>query len=134
MASIIKAEMAKIHFLENKMLKISVDYGYAFDMLAILEVKSFFLDKKNNNYLNLHNEIESQISQEKMQTILKSKEYQDLVITNKKVFDLVDKAQKADGLAKQVDSANYERYTSKVNLQKAFFDAEVTEIKIGYNK
>jgi hypothetical protein len=134
MASTIKAEMAKIHFLENKMLKISVDYGYAFDMLAILEVKSFFLDKKNNNYLNLHNEIESQISQEKMQTILKSKEYQDLVITNKKVFDLVDKAQKADGLAKQVDSANYERYTSKVNLQKAFFDAEVTEIKIGYNK
>lgn len=116
------------------MLKISVDYGYAFDMLAILEVKNLFLNKKNDNYLKLHNEIESQIGLEKMQTILNSKEYQDLVTTNKKVFDLVDKAQKDDGLAKQVDSANYERYTSKVNLQKIFFDTEVTEIKIGYNK
>ena len=134
MENIIKVEMAKIHFLENKMLKISLDYGYAFDMLAILEVKNLFLNKKNDNYLRLYNEIESQIGQEKMETILKSKEYKHLVVTNKKVFDLVDKAQKADGLAKQVDSANYERYTSKINLQKAFFDTEVTEIKIGYNK
>lgn len=120
--------------MKNKMLKISLDYGYAFDMLAILEVKNLFLNKKNDNYLRLYNEIESQIGQEKMETILKSKEYKHLVVTNKKVFDLVDKAQKADGLAKQVDSANYERYTSKINLQKTFFDTEVTEIKIGYNK
>jgi len=134
MENIIKVEMARIHFLKNKMLKISLDYGYAFDMLAILEVKNLFLNKKNDNYLRLYNEIESQIGQEKMETILKSKEYKHLVVTNKKVFDLVDKAQKADGLAKQVDSANYERYTSKINLQKAFFDTEVTEIKIGYNK
>lgn len=134
MENIMKAEMVKTHFLENKMLKISLDYGYAFDMLAILEVKNLFLNKKNDNYLRLYSEIESQIGQEKMETILKSKEYKDLVVTNKKVFDLVDKAQKADGLAKQVDSANYERYISKVNLQKIFFDTEVTEIKIGYNK
>jgi len=134
MENIIKVEMARIHFLKNKMLKISLDYGYAFDMLAILEVKNLFLNKKNDNYLRLYNEIESQIGQEKMETILKSKEYKHLVVTNKKVFDLVDKAQKADGLAKQVDSANYERYTSKINLQKTFFDTEVTEIKIGYNK
>lgn len=116
------------------MLKISVDYGYAFDMLAILEVKNLFLNKKNDNYLKLQNEIEFQIGQEKMQTILKSKQYQYLLAANKKVFDLVDKAQKDNGLAKQVDSANYERYTSKVNLQKTFFDTEVTEVKIGYNK
>jgi len=134
MEDIMKAEMVKIHFLENKMLKISVDYGYAFDMLAILEVKNSFLNKKNDNYIKLYNEIETQIGSGKMNTILKSKEYQNLIITNKKVFDLVDKAQKDNGLAKQVDSANYERYTSKVNLQKVFFNAEITEIKIGYNK
>lgn len=134
MEDIMKAEMVKTHFLENKMLKISVDYGYAFDMLAILEVKNSFLNKKNDNYIKLYNEIETQIGSEKMNTILKSKEYQNLIITNKKVFDLVDKAQKDNGLAKQVDSANYERYTSKVNLQKVFFNAEITEIKIGYNK
>lgn len=116
------------------MLKISVDYGYAFDMLAILEVKNSFLNKKNDNYIKLYNEIETQIGSEKINTILKSKQYQNLIITNKKVFDLVDKAQKDNGLAKQVDSANYERYTSKVNLQKVFFNAEITEIKIGYNK
>jgi len=134
MEDIMKAEMVKTHFLENKMLKISVDYGYAFDMLAILEVKNSFLNKKNDNYIKLYNEIETQIGSEKINTILKSKQYQNLIITNKKVFDLVDKAQKDNGLAKQVDSANYERYTSKVNLQKVFFNAEITEIKIGYNK
>ena len=115
------------------MLKISVDYGYAFDVLAIIEVKNKIVGKKNQNYYKLYKEIEEQIGQEKMNEVINSKEYMRLIDTNQKVFDLVDQAQKDNGLAKRVDSANYERYIVKTNLQKKFFNENITEIKLGYN-
>jgi hypothetical protein len=115
------------------MLKISVDYGYAFDVLAIIEVKNKIVGKKNQNYYKLYKEIEEQIGREKMNEVINSNEYIKLIETNQKVFDLVDQAQKDNGLAKQVDSANYERYIVKTNLQKKFFNENITEIKLGYN-
>jgi len=116
------------------MLKISVDYGYAFDVLAIMEVKSKIIGRKNEVYHKLYSEIEQQLGQDKMNIIINSKEYLDLLNTNQKVFDLVDKAQKDNGLAKEVDTANYQRYIVKTNLQKKFFNTNITEIKLGYSK
>lgn len=116
------------------MLKISVDYGYAFDILAIIEVKNRIIGKNSENYYKLYAEIEEQIGKDKMNTIINSKEYSDLIMANQKVFDLVDKAQKDNGLAKEVDSANYQRYVTKTTLQKIFFNNNITEIKLGYNK
>lgn len=116
------------------MLKISVDYGYAFDVLAIMEVKSKIIGEKNEAYHKLYIEIEEQIGKTKMDIIINSSEYLNLINTNQKVFDLVDKAQKDNGLAKEVDSANYQRYLMKTALQKIFFNNNITEIKLGYNK
>jgi hypothetical protein len=115
------------------MIKISVDYGYAFDVLAIVEVKNKIVGKKGENYYRLYKDIEEQIGREKMDEVINSNEYIKLIDTNQKVFDLVDQAQKDNGLAKQVDSANYERYIVKTNLQKKFFNENITEIKLGYN-
>ena len=36
------------------MIKISVDYGYAFDVLAIIEVKNKVIGKKGKNYYRLY--------------------------------------------------------------------------------
>lgn len=116
------------------MLKISVDYGYAFDILAIMEVKNKIIREKNQAYRKLYIEIEEQIGKTKMDIVMNSNEYLNLVNTNQKVFDLVDKAQKDNGLAKEVDTANYQRYIVKTNLQKKFFNNNITEIKLGYNK
>lgn len=116
------------------MIKISVDYGYAFDVLAIMEVKSKIIGKKNEAYDKLYTEIKEQLGEEKMNIVINSKEYSDLITANQKVFDLVDKAQKDNGLAKEVDSANYQRYVVKTTLQKIFFNNNITEIKLGYNK
>jgi hypothetical protein len=42
---------------------------------------------------------------------------------------MVDLAQNSTGLARDVDTANYERYLCKKRLQEAFFDASLTELK-----
>ena len=118
------------------MIKVSVDYGYAFDMLSILEVK-----KENNsnninleNYERLYNEIKDQINTKLFYKIIQSLEYLNLKNINKKVFDLVDIVKNDNGLAKEVDKANYQRYVAKTNLQKIYFEINPTEIKIGYSK
>lgn len=118
------------------MIKVSVDYGYAFDMLSILEVK-----KENNsnninleNYERLYNEIKDQINTKLFDKIIRSLEYLNLKNINKKVFDLIDIVKNDNGLAKEVDEANYQRYIAKTNLQKVYFEINPTEIKIGYSK
>lgn len=120
------------------MITISLDEGYIFDLLSISQVKmakateAETIKKVNASYWKLRDEIISQIGQDKFNSISLSEEYRELFKANEKTFDLVDKAKESEGLAKEVDKSNYERYLCKVNLQKKFFDNEVSETKIGY--
>lgn len=119
------------------MLKISLDEGFAFDILSITQVKIIKSSKQDkeklvSNYQNLSKEIISQIGFDLYEQIVASEEYQNLRGANEKTFDLVEEVKKDNGLAKLVDDSNYDRYQKKVALQNKFFNNEVKEVKIGY--
>jgi hypothetical protein len=116
------------------LIKISVDEAYVFDMLSILEVKKKNLSGEKLNVaikatINLIDEIISQIGTEKYNQIIESIEYKELVEANQNIFDLVDESQKIEGMAKVTDDANFARHLKKMNLQKAHFDNDLTEVK-----
>lgn len=118
------------------MIKISLDEGYVFDILSILQVKIFKTSKENkkinSSFEKMKHEIIQQIGEQKFNEIFLSPEYANLFNANSLTFDLVDKVKTDDGIGKKVDDANYHRYICKTNLQKKFFNNEVSEIKIGY--
>jgi hypothetical protein len=117
--------------------KISLDWGGIFDILSIYNVKINLCTgfKKEQNYQNfslLELEIKEQIGVLKFKEIMASKEYQELYDANLQTFKKVEEAQQSDGLAKEVDTANFLRFTKKIDLQKKFFGGEVRETKVGY--
>jgi len=116
------------------MIKINVDEGYAFDFLAILNVKS----KRNKDILTPHNECRdfliSQIGDELFLEIESSEEYKSLLDINELIFETIDKLKKGDVEAAYVDNLNYERFIHKKKIQDKFFDKGQSEIKIGYGK
>ena len=116
------------------MIKISVDEAYVFDMLSILEVKKKNLSGEKLNIavkaaIHLVDEIVSQIGIEKYDQIIESLEYKELVQANQNIFDLVDESQNIEGMAKVTDDANFARHLKKINLQKAHFNNDLTEVK-----
>jgi len=118
-------------------IKCSKDIGGWFDELAIINVKINLCHgpKKDLNILNfkqLSNEIKEQIGELLYNKIFGSEDYQELYEANLLVFKKVEEAQKTVGLAKEIDSLNYERYLKKSALQKKYFGGEIKEIKIGY--
>ena len=118
------------------MINVKVSEGYAFDYLAILQIKCEIDPKKNfGNFAacvtNMIDEIDDNVL---WSTIMDSVEYKKLYEVNRKTFEAVEDA-KEDGVpASYVDKCNYERYLAKVDLQERFFPEEkITERKIGYN-
>jgi hypothetical protein len=122
------------------MIKISLDEAYVFDLLSILDLKKAkSIGKEDNqkhieNYNTLYSEISEQITDIKMQEIIESEEYKDLVDINTKVFDLVDLGKEQQGLARTTAMANFDRFILKNKLQKKFFKNPLKEAKIGYDK
>lgn len=119
------------------MIKLSLDEGYVFDILSILHVKmkkasNDNLNKVSSSFKAMEIEIISQIGEKKYAEVISSQEYNNLFKANEKTFNLVDKVKQDNGLAKEVDDANYERYLCKIDLQKKFFNNQISEIKIGY--
>lgn len=112
------------------MINIPVDYGYAFDYIAILYIKM-----KNNinllQYIHICEEqIINQIGHELWSKILLSEEFDYLLKVNNNVFDAVEKARYGNISAKEVDSLNMKRFEAKLKLQKRFFpDTNITECK-----
>jgi hypothetical protein len=111
------------------MINLLVDECYAFDYLAILEVK------KNKNAKNLHNwqqcknHLELQLIT-LFDTIINSEEYKKLYEANEKTFDAVEKARYDLISAKEVDDCNGKRFIAKKELQEKFFpDSRITERK-----
>lgn len=116
------------------MIKISLDEGYAFDMLAISLVKSRKAPSvaAYKNYFDLVNEIKDQITLEKFSDVIDSEEFNELVDINGQVFDAVDLAKTDAVPASAVDHLNYQRYLCKKKVQEKFFNGELKEQKIGY--
>lgn len=116
------------------MIKISVDEGYALDMLAISLVKSRKKPSEQSyqNYFDLANEIKDQITLEKFSDVIDSNEFDGLVETNEKIFEAVDMAKTDEIPASAVDYLNYKRYLAKKKIQEKFFNGELKEQKIGY--
>lgn len=117
------------------MITIKVDEAYAFDFLAILEVK---YSVSNNADILFQSEkcyehILGQLGKKKMEEVYFSDEYKALVEANRKTFEWVDKAKKDDCKASDVDRANYERCKARNALQDKFFPAfKISEVKFGY--
>lgn len=120
------------------MIKISHDYGYVYDLLAITQIKR---DKNPNNsrasenFNALSEEIKNQVGDELHSKILKSKEYQIVYSVNEEIYLKLEQLKthgEKPGDAIFVDSKNYERWVVKCNLQKIWFDKDVKEQKFGY--
>ena len=116
------------------MINILVDEAYAFDYLSILEVKKQKSSASNNAWIKCHAHLQKQFHSEKWMSMLCSKEYEKMIKANELTFDAVDKAKNNEVTAQYVDHCNYQRHVAKQNFQKKFFNSELSELKIGYEK
>lgn len=104
------------------MITINVDEGYAYDYLAILEVK--YVKKLKNseeNFVMCFRHMSNQLGEDFHNKIFHSLEYRALFEANKRTFDAVEKARYGDITAKEVDDLNMKRYYCKIALQNKFF-------------
>lgn len=99
------------------MISIIVDEGYAYDFLAILEIKG----TTPNYHRTISAYIEAQVGRNLHLEILMSEEFEKLIDANEKTFNAVEMARYGDISAKEVDKCNIERYNCKVALQNRFF-------------
>jgi hypothetical protein len=117
------------------MIKISVDEGHAFDALSIAIVKK----NKNNseinilNFLSLENEIKNQVG-EIYHSIVNSNYFLNLIKINNDIFDAVDLVKDDKILGSVVDKLNYQRFLAKKEIQTIYFNNNLSEQKIGYDK
>ena len=116
------------------MLKISLDEAYVFDMLSVFDVKIKNLDgeklsKTLEKMSDMIEEVIDQIGKDKYYEIANSYEYKKMVEANQRVFELIDESKNDTGLAKITDDANFDRHIAKIELQKKFFNNELTEVK-----
>jgi len=115
-------------------IKLSIDIGACFDILAIQLIKSQKSPTSQNvvNYFECLEEIKEQLGGQKFFIILNSQEFKNLKAKNEEVFNAVSKAQKDEIPASVVDTLNHGRYLCKGRLQEKFFGEKLTEQKVGY--
>lgn len=103
------------------MINLLVDEGYAYDVLAISQVKCIKnLPNALKNFLLISECLKNQIK-DLHEQILISDEFSNLLNANIKTFDAVEKARYGNITAKEVDDLNMERFYCKQKLQKKFF-------------
>jgi hypothetical protein len=113
------------------MINLLVDEAYAFDYLAILEVKKNLYCSEQKE--NTHNECKQFLLNQlkNFKEIIISKEYKDLYDINLFTFNLIDKLREGKEItALEIDNANMERFYKKKALQDKFFTNPLTEEKI----
>ena len=122
------------------MVKISVDEGYAFDILSIFQVKihnctdASKIETSKRGFSTLYEELKAQLGQNKLSEIINSKEYDDLYTENQTTFVLVDaiRASNENSIGKDIDLNNLRRFECKRKLQSKFFNTEMVETKTKY--
>lgn len=116
------------------MITILVDEAYAFDYLAILQLK---VDKGYLEQEDINPDIQfvkTQVGPILYDEVVASSVYKQLYAANLKTFDAVDAAKEDKILASEVDRCNYGRSVAKRLLQEQFFGGNLRETKIGYEK
>jgi hypothetical protein len=116
------------------MINLTVDEAYAFDYLSILEIKKQKSSNANSAWENCFSNIQNQFDSEKWLSIINSEEYKNMIKANLLTFEAVDKAKNNEVSAQYVDYCNYQRHIAKENFQKKFFNTNLSELKIGYEK
>jgi len=116
------------------MISLLVDEAYAFDYLSILEVKKQKSSNNNKAWSDCWLYLQNQFDQEKWLSMIRSQEYENMITANKLTFDAVEKAKNDEVTAKYVDYCNYQRHIAKENFQKKFFNTNLSEKKIGYER
>jgi hypothetical protein len=113
------------------MLKLTVEEGYAYDYLSILQIKFDKLKTENSKtlFLNCSIDLKNQIGEEAHNKIINSIEYKDLCTSNENTFYCVEQARYGNISSKEVDEANMQRYINKTKLQKKFFNTTSLEEK-----
>lgn len=122
------------------MIKVGVDEGYAYDMLSIQMVKHEKAPslKSDGAMLQLGGDIIAATTIKGHMSVVWSKEHQDLIDTNRKLFELIDELNKHPADCScygcQVNRLNYVRFLCKRALQDKFFPGTTqTEQKLGYS-
>jgi len=112
------------------MINLPVDEAYAYDVLAICQIKyNKKLPNSDKNYYLIFNELKKQLDK-LHDEIIHSQEYINLINANEETFHAVQKARYGTISAKEVDDLNMKRYTYKVELQNKFFpNSEILEKK-----
>jgi hypothetical protein len=116
------------------MITLLVDEAYAFDYLSILDVKKQKSSLSNDAWLKCYVHLQNQFDSEKWSSMIHSDEYKNMIKANELTFDAVDKAKNNEVTAQHVDYCNYQRHTAKQNFQNKFFNSDLSEVKIGYEK
>lgn len=116
------------------MINILVDEAYAFDYLSILHIKSKKKIEYYDAWIDCYKYLKNQFNEEKWLSLINSKEYCNIIKANELTFEAVDKAKTNEVTAQHVDYCNYQRHTAKQNFQKKFFNSNLSELKIGYEK
>lgn len=112
------------------MITIKVDEGYAYDYLAILDVKrQKGVSNSEKNFKISFDHIQDQVGASLHSQVYSSDEYLKLTAVNRETFEAVEKARYGFISAKEVDELNMKRYYSKVALQKKFFLSDILEQK-----
>ena len=89
----------------------------------------------NKSSAQVHDvDLTENLGDEITETILASDEYKEVYEANKLTFDAVDKAKDDSVPASYVDKCNYKRMLAKKELQSKFFNTNLSEIKIGYER
>jgi len=116
------------------MVQLTVDEAYAFDYYSILELKlkNNFIPQETLNITK--NDLINNLGETLVEEILNSDEYQKLLNSNQITFEAVDKAKEDLVTASYVDKCNYNRMLSKKSLQNKFFNTQLSETKIGYER
>lgn len=112
------------------MINILVDEAYAFDYLAVLEIKKDLSQSAHKAWVMCKEYMMKQFDILIWESIILSKEYKNLIDINKEVFIAVDAARYGNISAKEVDTKNMQRYHAKKALQEKFFPSDpLTEYK-----
>jgi len=115
-------------------LFINVGMGYALDFYSIAQVKYEFVPSEINfdNFHLYSSVLEFQLGKDLFGKIKSSKEFEDLLETNRFLFKKVDVAKQNLVRASYIDYLNWVRFIHKQDIEEKFLKSDNSERKEGY--
>lgn len=112
-------------------IKLKVSPGYAFDWLAILEVKLLNGLISDEELKEADFGIQIQVGDQLFCQVLDDEVYDSLVNINAELFEKIDKVRSGDAsiTAAEIDNLNTQRFLLKNKIQEKFFGGGLAEKK-----